>query len=107
MFAAFKAPLLALIVGLLPFAAFFGTSSTVTINGVVAREKQFDLLGLVCALVGLGIVLAVLRPSAPRVLARRILAVLAGAVCLLQIAGSMSLIDMLAILRNGDVAMEW
>ena len=92
MFARFKAPISALVLGLVPFFIFLGTSSTVTINGVVTRQEQFNLLGLVCALVGLGIVFAVMRPSAPRDLPRRLAAGLSGAVCLLQLASSVSLL---------------
>jgi hypothetical protein len=92
MYNRFKAPVLALLLGLVPFLAFIGTSSTVTINGEVVRNEQFNLLGLTCALIGLGIVFTILRPSAPRDLPRKLLAGLAGAVCLLQLAASLSLI---------------
>lgn len=92
MFSRFKTPITALILALLPYLLFVGSSETMTVNGVVVRDEQINFLGIICALVGLGLVFSVLRPSAPRDGARKALAIIAGLLCLLQLAAAINLV---------------
>ncbi|WIY52160.1 hypothetical protein O9Z70_11880 [Devosia sp. YIM 151766] len=92
MFLRFKTPLIAVLLGILPFFVFLGCSQTVTVNGATVRDEQINLVGMVLAVAGLGLAFTVLRPSAPRDSARKILAAVAGVLCLLQLAASLDLI---------------
>lgn len=92
MFSRFKTPLIAILLGVLPFFVFLGSSQTVTINGDVVRDDQFNLFGVVLAVIGLWLAFTVLRPSAPRDMARKALAVVAMLLCLVQLAASFGLI---------------
>lgn len=86
MFSRFKTPLTAIVLAVAPYVLFVGSSQTVTVNGVVVRDEQINFLGVACALIGLGLVFSVFRPSAPKDGARKALAGLAGLLCLLQLA---------------------
>lgn len=88
MFSRFKTPLIAIVLGVVPFFIFLGSSQTMTVNGVTVRDEQFNLLGIALAIIGLWLALTVLRPSAPRDFPRKILAAVAVLLCLLQLATS-------------------
>ena len=92
MFARFKNPILATLLAIAPFLIFIGGKQTVTVNGVVVRDDQFNILGILFALIGLALVVPVLRPSAPRDMARKVFAGVAGLLCLLQLAASAGLV---------------
>lgn len=92
MFSQLRTPLIAILLGALPFFIFLGTSQTVTINGVTVRDDQFNLLGIILAVIGLWLAFTVLRPSAPKDVTRKILAVIAVLLCLLQLAASIGLV---------------
>lgn len=91
MLAAIRRPLLAIILGLLPFVLFLGTSSTVRVNGQLVRDDQLNILGLVLAAAGLWMAIASLRPSSPPAMLRRLAAVAAILVCGVQLAASAGL----------------
>lgn len=88
----FSKPLFALALAIVPYFLFIGTTDMVTVNGDVVSDNRFNLGGLVMAIIGLGMVWSVLRPSAPRDAARKGLAVVAGLFCALQIASSIDVI---------------
>lgn len=88
----FKTPLIAILLGVLPYFIFLGSSQTVTINGTMVRDEQFNLLGIVLAVIGLWLAFTVLRPSAPKDAARKALAGIAALLCLVQFAASVGLI---------------
>lgn len=85
-------PLIALILAIVPFFLFLGVTDTVTVNGEVVSDNRFNLGGLVMVVIALGIVWSVLRPSAPRGIARQGVAMVAGLFCALQIASSIDVI---------------
>lgn len=88
----FYTPLIALLLGVLPFFLFLGATNTTTLNGEVIADDRFNLLGLVMAIVGLVLVYRVLRPSAPNDGARKGLAAVAGLICAVQLANSADLV---------------
>lgn len=88
----FRTPLIILILGLLPFWLFIGSSNTLTINGEVVRDSRFNLAGLVMGVIGAGMAWSALRDRLNRDRLRLVLIAIAGMVCLLQIAHSVELI---------------
>jgi len=88
----FSKPLIALALAIVPFFLFLGTTDMVTVNGEVVSDNRFNLGGLVMAVIGIGIVFGVLRSGAPTDLARKVLAVVAGLLCCVQIANSIDVI---------------
>lgn len=88
----FTKPLIALALAAIPFFVLVGTTSTVTVNGEVVSDNRFNFGGLVMAFIGLAIVFGVLRPSAPRDPARKGVAMVAGLLCLVQVANSTDLV---------------
>lgn len=88
----FSKPLIALLLAVLPFFVFIGSTNSVTVNGELVTDDRFNLGGLIMAIIGLGIVWNVLRPSAPKDGLRRGLAVVAGVLCLVQVANSIDVI---------------
>lgn len=82
-------PLVGLILGILPFYLFVGSTRVVVINGERVRDESFNVLGLVLAGIGLAIALrAVLPGNGGRDVLRQGFAALAVVLCVLQIAVS-------------------
>jgi len=88
----FSKPLIVLALAIIPFFLFLGTTNQVTVNGEVVSDDRFNLGGLVMAIIGLFMVFAILRPSAPKDSARKGLAALAGILCIVQIANSVDVV---------------
>ncbi|WEK03420.1 MAG: hypothetical protein P0Y65_14615 [Candidatus Devosia phytovorans] len=88
----FSKPLIVLALAILPFFLFLGTTDSVRVNGELVSDNRFNLGGLVMAVIGLGMVFGMLRPSAPRDGLRKALAALAGLLCLVQVANSVDII---------------
>lgn len=83
-------PLAAAVLGALPFLVFEGTSQTSRVNGETVLDRRFNILGLVLAVIGIGVAIEALRrrPGPAAVIA----AILAVLVCL---AGAASSLDLL------------
>lgn len=92
MFSRFKTPLIAALLAIIPYFLFLGATNTVTVNGATVTDDRFNLLGVILALIGLGLVVSVLRPSAPKDTGRKLAAALAGVLCVLQLAASLDLV---------------
>lgn len=88
----FSKPIIALILALAPFFLFFGTTNTVTVNGEIVQDSQFNLGGLLMGLIGLGIAFSVLRTSAPKDKAAKVLAAIAGFASIVQMANAVELV---------------
>lgn len=88
----FTKPLIALALAVIPFFLFIGSTDMVTVNGEVVADNRLNLGGLVMAVAGLILVFRVLKPSAPKDAARKGIAVVAGLLCLVQIANSVDVI---------------
>lgn len=87
-----KTPIIALALGLVPFFLFVGSSHTVTVNGTVVQDEQFNFVGALLAVGGLWLALrTLLRPDANAVVSK-VLAGIAVVVCLLQLAASFNLV---------------
>src|SRR5690606_7036681 len=84
-----KTPIIALALGVSPFFLFVGSSQTVTINGAVVRDEQFNFVGAILALVGLGLAARTLLSRGHKALVSKGVAGLAALVCLLQLAASL------------------
>lgn len=85
-----RRPVAAMILGLLPFWLFLGTSQTTTVNGKLVQDSSFNVLGLILAIAGLVMAVKMLKQDgaygeAPRWWPRTVLAVLAGLLCVFQI----------------------
>lgn len=91
MLVAIRKPLVALVLGLLPFVLFVGIYNTVTINGELVREESINILGLVLAVIGLGLAVRSFGPVAEHTTPCRILAIAAILVCILQIPATIGL----------------
>jgi len=91
MFSTIRNPLLALILGLLPFVVFVGASSSTRINGQTVSEENINVLGLALAAAGFVIVVRFLRAKSPRTTLSLILSGLAILVCAAQIPASLGL----------------
>lgn len=88
----FTQPLIALALAVIPFFLFLGTTEMVRVNGEVVADNRFNLGGLIMAVIGICIVFGVLRSSAPKDMARKGIAVIAGLLCLVQVANSLDVI---------------
>ncbi len=88
----FSRPLIVLVLAIVPFFLFLGTSETVRVNGELVSDNRFNLGGLVMAVIGLVMVFGMLRPSAPNDGPRKALAALGGVLCLVQLANSIDVI---------------
>lgn len=88
----FSKPIAALALAIIPFFIFIGSTDMVTVNGEVVSDNRFNLGGLIMAAIGLGMVFAVLRPSAPKDPMRKAIAAVAGLLCLVQVASSIDVI---------------
>lgn len=87
-----KTAFLALALGVIPFFLFVGSSHTVTINGAVVRDEQFNLVGAILAIVGLGLALWTLLSQDTKAVVSKAVAGVAVLVCLLQLAASFDLV---------------
>lgn len=82
-------PLAGLILAMLPFYLFLGSTRVVVVNGERVRDESFNVLGLALAGIGLAVTLrAVLPGKRGRDVLRQGLAALAVALCVLQIVVS-------------------
>lgn len=88
----FSKPLIVFALAIVPFFLFLGTTESVRINGELVSDNRFNLGGLIMALIGLGMVFSMLRPSAPKDGQRKALAAVAGVLCLVQVANSIDVI---------------
>lgn len=91
MLKALRAPLVALLLGLVPFMVFVGASNTVRVNGKVVQDDQFNILGLVLAAIGLVLALRFMVATTPRSRAGIVVSALAMAACTAQIGASLGL----------------
>lgn len=87
-----KTPIIALALGVVPFFLFVGSSHTLTVNGAVVRDEQFNVVGAILALVGLGLALRTLLSQDTKALVSKAVAGFAVLVCLLQLAASFDLV---------------
>ncbi|WP_343315444.1 hypothetical protein AAIB41_11565 [Brucella sp. BE17] len=88
----FTQPLIALALGIIPFFLFLGTTEMVRVNGEIVSDNRFNLGGLIMAVIGIFIAFGVLRPSAPKDIARKLVAAIAALTCLVQLANSLDVI---------------
>lgn len=84
----FMKPLIALLLGGLPFFLFIGSTSTTVVNGELVAESRFNLGGVILALIGIGLAWSVLRERGERLGARKALAGLAALVCVVQLVSA-------------------
>lgn len=104
MFAAIRRPLVALMLGLLPFVLFAGLKNTARVNGVVVQDDQLNIIGLVLAFTGIVLAVTSMRSRSAFDGLRRSIAAVAVLVCLVQIpisAGLFSPPRFLASMRPG------
>lgn len=99
MFARLKVPLVALILGIIPFFLFIGSQQTTTVNGELIVDSRLNFGGIVLSLIGLGLVIGFLRPRSDRHNTQRsmpitlkLLAVVASLVCIAQFIVSIDLV---------------
>lgn len=84
----------ALILGIIPFFVFVGTTSSTTINGVT-DSSTLNILGLVLGIIGLVIALRTMfRPVGPVAV---VVAVLAAVVCVAAILNSIGYISIVLV----------
>ncbi|MBJ2152163.1 hypothetical protein [Paracoccus sp. IB05] len=88
----FLKPLTALILGLLPFFLFIGSTGTLMVNGETVSDSRFNPGGIVLALIGIALAAAVIAEKSSGQMARKLLAGLAVLVCALQLASSADLL---------------
>lgn len=91
-----RAPLIAILLGVLPFWLFVGMSQTTTVNGKVVQDSSLNVLGVIMAIAGLVVVFKMLRDDGSfgqpaRWWPRTILAILAGLLCAFQVVQSLGL----------------
>ncbi len=91
-----RRPLIALILGVLPFWVFMGSVQQTTVNGKLVQDSSFNILGLILAVAGLVMAVKMLRKDGSydeyeRWLPRTLLTVVAALVCLFQIGQSAGL----------------
>lgn len=92
-----RPPLTSLVLGILPLWLFAGTSESFSVNGQLVSQSRFNILGLVLAGIGLAITARLLwndGPWAQRWLPRTALAAVAAAICLVQLAYSVGIVDL-------------
>ncbi|EKF20482.1 SEL1-like repeat protein [Nitratireductor pacificus] len=87
---ALRAPLLALALGVAPFWIFIGTGSSLTVNGELVRESNFNIAGVVLGIVGVVVAFRALREGGTWI--RLLLGCIALAVSGFQIAWSAELL---------------
>ncbi len=88
----FTKPLIALALVITPFFLFLGTTELVRVNGEIVSDNRFNLGGLILAVIGICIAFGVLRPSAPKDMARKAIAATALLLGLVQVANSLDVI---------------
>lgn len=91
-----RRPLVAVLLGVLPFWLFVGMSQTTTVNGKVVQDSSLNVLGVIMAIAGLVIVFKMLRDDGgfgqpTRWWPRTALAILAGLLCAFQVVQSLGL----------------
>lgn len=91
-----RRPLFALLLGMLPFWLFLGTTQQASVNGIKVQDSSFNILGLVLAIAGLVMAVKMLKndgsygePS--RWWARSVLCIAAALLCVFQIGQSAGL----------------
>ena len=89
-----RRPLVAILLGILPFWLFIGMSQTTTIDGEVVQDSSLNVLGVILAIAGLIMASKMLRDDGsynhpPRWWPRTLLAILAGLICAAQIVQSL------------------
>lgn len=97
-----RKPLLALILGLLPFVAFVGARGTTRINGRLVQQEEVNLFGLALAVAGLVVAWRYTRAPMGRSPIGNAVAVVAVIACLVQIptsAGMFSPVRLISGLR--------
>ena len=87
-------PLIALVLGGLPFWVVGGIFQRTVINGQVVQDSSFNILGIVLAVIGVALVVKMLRSDGafgqpPRWWPRTGLGILAGLLCLFQLGQSL------------------
>ncbi len=82
--------LTALILGLVPFWVFVGSSNTLKVNGEIVGESHFNVLGLILGIAGIAAAISALRERGSWL--RTVLCAVALLVCAAQIAWSVELI---------------
>ncbi|MEO3433768.1 hypothetical protein [Inquilinus sp. CAU 1745] len=87
-------PLLALAMGLLPFALFGGSTSRVEVNGEVVSESSLNLLGLGLAVAGIIFAWRSLAATGGNRALRSTLAGITMAVCVIQLPLSAGLVSL-------------
>ncbi|MDO5641451.1 MAG: hypothetical protein Q4G26_03540 [Paracoccus sp. (in: a-proteobacteria)] len=93
--------IIAIILALLPFVLFIGTTNVTTINGQTVQDSRFNLAGVILSLVAFSMAAPFLRRGGVT-LAGRVLALVAVALSLLQLANA---IDLLRI--DGDTIKRY
>ncbi len=81
-------PLLALILGLLPYVAFVGAWSTTRINGRLVQQDEVNIFGFALAVAGLVVAWRYIRAPTGRSPKANVVAFLAVIACLVQILAS-------------------
>lgn len=84
-------PFFALILGIVPFFLFIGTTSITTSNGEIIAESRLNFGGILLALIGAGLAWSVLSERRPGPAGRKPLAVLAALICALQLVSASGL----------------
>lgn len=90
----FRTPLIILALGVAPIWIFIGSTSTTTINGEVVSDHSFNIAGLILGLIGVVMAFRAVREGDRSDGLRLGLIVVAGLVCLLQIAHSVGVISL-------------
>lgn len=85
-----RRPLIALLLGLLPFWVFMGSVQQTAVNGKLVQDSSFNILGILLAGIGLAMAIKMLRKDGSygeyeRWLPRTLLTIVAALVCLFQI----------------------
>lgn len=99
-----RKPLLALFLGVLPYVAFVGATSSTRINGRLVQQDEVNLFGLALAAAGLVVVWRYMRTPTGRSSVANVVAVVSVIACLVQIpvsAGVVSPVRLIAGL-NAD-----
>ncbi len=91
-----RRPIFALILGMLPFWLFMGTTQQASVNGMVVQDTRFNILGLILAIAGLVMAAKMLKNDGSygepaRGWPRTVLCVAAGLLCIFQIGQSAGL----------------
>ncbi|CAB3722800.1 hypothetical protein LMG1873_04073 [Achromobacter piechaudii] len=91
-----RRPLAAMLLGLLPFWLFMGSTQQTLVNGKLVQDSSFNILGLILAIAGLVMAAKMLKKDGsygepPRWWARTVLCVAAVLLCVFQIGQSAGL----------------